>query len=116
MKQEISKSTKEEYMFSLISEQINSGRSVKSFCDQHNIQSGNWFYWQKKYQRHKAASNGNDSSFTLLQITPDLITPHDNVANPYLFNQALKSVMRSLLTITSSSDLGETCNLRRLPK
>lgn len=76
MKRKISRSTKEEYMFSLISEQVNTGRSVKSFCEQHNIQSSNWFYWQKKYQQRQSESKSNESSFTLLQITPNLM-PHD---------------------------------------
>jgi len=102
MKRKISKSTKEEYMFSLISEQLNSGRSVKSFCDQHNIQSSNWFYWQKKYQQHQASSNGNESSFTLLQITPDLITPDDSVIfaeykGIKLYQQVSASFLRELI-------------------
>jgi hypothetical protein len=70
MKRKPSRLNKEEYMFSLISEQEASGRSVKSFCSQHNIPSGNWFYWQKKYQQRQNTPQKSESSFTLLQLTP----------------------------------------------
>ncbi|WP_143151019.1 IS66 family insertion sequence element accessory protein TnpA [Chitinophaga sancti] len=89
-------------MFSLISEQVNTGRSVKSICDQHNIQSSNWFYWQKKYHQRQISSNGDESSFTLLQITPDLITPNDpGIFAEYkgikLYQQVSASFLRELI-------------------
>jgi len=62
-------------MFSLIAEQAASGQSIKSFCARHGIRSGNWFYWQKRYQQRNVESHNNDNgSFTLLQVTPDVVT------------------------------------------
>jgi len=60
-------------MFSLIAEQATSGQSIKSFCARHGIPSGNWFYWQKRYQQRNLQSDNDNGSFTLLQITPDAI-------------------------------------------
>ena len=60
-------------MFSLITEQATSGQSIKSFCDRHGIPSGNWFYWQKRYQQRKSQDHNDNRGFTLLQITPDVV-------------------------------------------
>lgn len=65
--------SKEEYMFSLIKEQAGSGQSIKSFCFQHGISPGNWFYWQKRYQQRSLQSQNDNGGFTLLRITPDVV-------------------------------------------
>jgi len=64
-------------MFSLISEQAASEQSVKSFCIQHGIRPGSWFYWQKKYQQRNVEPNIDNDSFTLLQVRPDIIPSHE---------------------------------------
>ena len=63
-------------MCSLIIEQAGSGQSIKTFFSQHGISTGNWFYWQKRYRHRNSPSQNDDRSFTLLQITPDVV---DNV-------------------------------------
>ncbi|RFM29211.1 IS66 family insertion sequence element accessory protein TnpA [Chitinophaga silvisoli] len=75
MRTKKSQVNKEEYMFSLIAEQAASGQSIKSFCARHGIPSGNWFYWQKRYQQRNVESHNDNGSFTLLQVTPDVVTP-----------------------------------------
>lgn len=88
-------------MFSLISQQMNTGRSIKSFCNQHNIQPSNWFYWQKKYQQRQSDSNIEDSNFTLLQLTPDLLAPQDGLFAEYkgikLYRPVSASFLRELI-------------------
>lgn len=64
---------KEQYMFSLITEQTTSGQSIKSFCARHGIPPGNWFYWRKRYQQRKSQGQNDNGGFTLLQITPDVV-------------------------------------------
>lgn len=75
MRTKKSQINKEEYMFSLIAEQAASGQSIKSFCARHGIPSGNWFYWQKRYQQSNVESHSDNGSFTLLQIAPDELPP-----------------------------------------
>ena len=78
MRTKKSQVNKEEYMFSLIAEQSTSGQSIKSFCGRHGIASGNWFYWQKRYQQKHIEPHNNNGSFTLLQITPDVESSVDS--------------------------------------
>jgi hypothetical protein len=66
MKRKKSRLSKEKQIFSLISEQAASNQSIKSFCNAHNIRTGIWFYWQKKYQQRKSLANIDNNNFTLL--------------------------------------------------
>ena len=74
---------KEDYMFSLIAEQVNSGHSIKSFCSQHGISTSTWFYWQKKYQQRNLESPNDKGSFTVLQIAPEMNPVESNLFAEY---------------------------------
>ncbi|WPV67056.1 IS66 family insertion sequence element accessory protein TnpA [Chitinophaga sp. LS1] len=78
MRTKKSQVNKEEYMFSLIAEQATSGQSIKSFCARHGIPSGKWFYWQKRYQQRNLEAHSENGSFTLLQISPDVVSSIDS--------------------------------------
>ncbi len=75
MRTKKSQVNKVKHMFSLIAEQAASGQSIKSFCARYGITSGNWFYWQKRYQQRNLEAHSDNGSFTLLQIAPDVVPP-----------------------------------------
>ena len=65
-------------MFSLITEQATSGQSIKSFCNKHGIPNGNWYYWLKRYKERNLQSPNGNGSFTLLEITPDVVDSRES--------------------------------------
>ena len=52
----------------LVSEQIESGRSVAAFCRERGLKSGQFFAWKKKLRESEAAK------FVAVEVSPDTET------------------------------------------
>jgi hypothetical protein len=52
----------------LLQEQVQSGQSIKSFCDAHGIAEGTFHNWKQRYGAGVAQASGG---FATLQILPE---------------------------------------------
>lgn len=58
----------EQTMFRLIAERQESGLSVKSFCEKHQLSPHTYYYWNKKYRNKNKPATDEPVGFSLLGI------------------------------------------------
>ena len=63
-------STKQAQWFGLVSEQQQSGLTIKAFCTAKDIKLCTFHYWRKKYRERNHAPNG------FVELTPPAVSSH----------------------------------------